>query len=64
MPLYIALTYTPDVDWTNPPPEFAGEMEEYNAFGEAAAAVIRGGKPSTRPPPRPLCAPRAARVAT
>ncbi len=41
MPLYIALTYTPDVDWTNP--EFAGEMKEWNAFGEAAAAVIRGG---------------------
>jgi hypothetical protein len=41
MPLYIAPTYTPDVDWTNP--EFAGEMKEWNAFGEAAAAVIRGG---------------------
>ena len=41
MPLYIALTYTPDADWTNP--EFAGEMKEWNAFGEAAAAVIRGG---------------------
>lgn len=41
MPLYIALTYTPDVDWTSP--EHAAEMKEYVAFGEAAAAVIRGG---------------------
>ena len=41
MPLYIALTYTPDVDWTNP--EFAGEMKEWNEFAAAAAAVIRGG---------------------
>ena len=40
---YIALTYTPDVDWTDPPPEHAAEMKEYRAFGEAAAAVIRGG---------------------
>jgi hypothetical protein len=43
VPTYIALTYTPDIDWTNPPPEYAGEMKEYQAFGEAAAAVIRGG---------------------
>jgi hypothetical protein len=43
MPMYAALTYTPDVDWANPPPEYAGEMKEYNAFAEAAAAVIRGG---------------------
>ncbi len=41
MPLYIALTYTPDVDWTKP--EFAGEMQEYREFGQAAAAVLRGG---------------------
>jgi hypothetical protein len=41
MPTYIALTYTRDVDWTQP--EFAQEMKEYNEFGEAAAAVIRGG---------------------
>jgi hypothetical protein len=38
VPTYIALTYTPDVDWTNPPPEYAGEMKEYRAFGEAAAS--------------------------
>jgi hypothetical protein len=43
MPTYIALTYTPDVDWTQPPPEFAGEMKEYTAFAEGAAAVIKGG---------------------
>ncbi|MCD0482751.1 YciI family protein [Streptacidiphilus sp. ASG 303] len=41
MPMYIALTYTPDVDWTQP--EYAEEMKEYAAFGEAAAAVLRGG---------------------
>jgi hypothetical protein len=41
MPTYIALTYTPDVDWTQP--EHADELTEYVAFGEAAAAVIRGG---------------------
>jgi hypothetical protein len=41
MPMYIALTYTPDVDWTRP--EHAEEMREYRAFGQAAAAVIRGG---------------------
>jgi hypothetical protein len=41
MPMYVALTYTPDVDWTQP--EYAEEMKEYRAFGAAAAAVIRGG---------------------
>lgn len=45
MPKYIALTYTRDVDWTNPEQteEVAGEMKDYQEFGEAAAAVIRGG---------------------
>jgi len=41
MPQYIALTYTPDVDWSSA--EYSTEMKEYAAFGEAAAAVIRGG---------------------
>jgi hypothetical protein len=41
MPTYIALTYTPDVDWTQP--EQAEEMKEYAAFAQAAAAVIKGG---------------------
>ncbi|MDN3494920.1 YciI family protein [Planococcus sp. APC 4015] len=41
MPNYIALTYTPDVDWTAP--EHSAEMAEYGAFSQAAAAVIRGG---------------------
>jgi hypothetical protein len=41
MPMYIALTYTPDVDWSQP--EHAEEMKEYRAFGQAAAAVIKGG---------------------
>lgn len=41
MPQYAALIYSADVDWTQP--EYSAEMKEYNAFGEAAAAVIRGG---------------------
>ena len=41
MPLYAAITYTADVDWTQP--EQAEEMAEYGAFGLAAAAVMRGG---------------------
>ena len=42
MPQYVALTYTPDVDWTDP--EFAGEMEEWNEFG----AGRRGPHPRRR----------------
>jgi hypothetical protein len=41
MTLYAALIYTADVDWTAP--EHADEMAEYGEFGQAAAAVIRGG---------------------
>ncbi|WP_433177828.1 YciI family protein [Actinoallomurus sp. CA-150999] len=41
MPMYIALTYTRDVDWTQP--EYAEEMKDYNEFGQAAADVIKGG---------------------
>lgn len=41
MPQYVALTYTRDVDWTRP--EFGEEMKDYTEFGQAAAAVIRGG---------------------
>ena len=41
MPQYVAIIYTKDVDWTLP--EHAAEMGDYGAFGEAAAAVIRGG---------------------
>jgi hypothetical protein len=41
MPEYAALLYTADVDWTAP--EHAEETKEYMTFGEAAAAVIRGG---------------------
>jgi hypothetical protein len=43
LPTYIALTYTSDVDWTQPPPEHAGTMKEYAEFAEGAAAVIKGG---------------------
>jgi hypothetical protein len=44
LPTYIALTYTPDIDWTQPPPEHAGTMKEYAEFAEGAAAVIKGGR--------------------
>ena len=41
MPQYVAINYTHDLDWTHP--DQAQEMGEYGAFGEIAAAVIRGG---------------------
>ncbi|HEX8497915.1 MAG TPA: YciI family protein [Actinomycetales bacterium] len=41
MTLYAAIIYTHDVDWTAP--EQQAEMAEYGAFGQAAAAVMRGG---------------------
>ena len=41
MPTYAALIYSKDVDWTLP--EYATETNDYTEFGEAAAAVIRGG---------------------
>ena len=41
MPQYVAINYTKDVDWSHP--DQAAEMAEYGDFGEAAAAVIRGG---------------------
>ncbi len=41
MPLYAALIYGEDADWTDA--AHADQMKEYYAFGEAAAGVIRGG---------------------
>ncbi|HEV2782383.1 MAG TPA: YciI family protein [Actinophytocola sp.] len=41
MPQYVALIYSADVDWSLP--EYAEEIKEYNEFGMAAEAVIRGG---------------------
>ena len=41
MPTYIALTYTAEVDWRQP--EYAEGLQEYAAFEEAHAAVLRGG---------------------
>jgi hypothetical protein len=41
MPQYLALIYTHDLDWSDP--QHADVTKEYAAFGEAAAAVIRGG---------------------
>jgi hypothetical protein len=41
MPQYVAFIYGADLDYSKPGNE--AEMAEYGAFGEAAAAVIRGG---------------------
>ena len=41
MPQYAAIIYSRDVDWTDP--QYAKETAEYAEFGEAAAAVLRGG---------------------
>jgi hypothetical protein len=41
MPMYAAIIYSQDADWTQP--EHAGVMTDYNEFGAAAAAVIKGG---------------------
>jgi hypothetical protein len=41
MPQYAAIIYSRDVDWTQP--EFAQETKDYAEFGQAAAAILRGG---------------------
>ncbi len=41
MPQYCAILYTLDVDWSDP--RYSQEMKDYTEFGEAAAAIIRGG---------------------
>lgn len=41
MPLYATLIYSQDVDWSQP--EHAAETAQYGEFGQAAAAIIRGG---------------------
>jgi len=41
MPQYAALIYNADLDWTAP--EQAHRGAAHGAFGQAAAAVIRGG---------------------
>ena len=43
MPQYVAFIYGEDIDWSQPPQDKMGEMAGYQEFGEAAAAVIRGG---------------------
>ncbi|MBK9738838.1 MAG: transcription initiation protein [Actinobacteria bacterium] len=43
MPQYVAFIYSADVDWSQPDEGQQAMMAEYGAFGEAAAAVIRGG---------------------
>lgn len=41
MPQYAALIYSQDVDWSLP--DYAETTAEYAAFGQAAAAALRGG---------------------
>lgn len=41
MPQYAAIIYSQDLDWMAP--EHGEIMGDYGAFGEAAAAIIRGG---------------------
>lgn len=41
MPLYAAIIYSADVDWTAP--EHADVMAEYGVFSQAAAEIMRGG---------------------
>ncbi len=41
MPQYAAIIYSRDADWTSP--EEADVTAEYGAFGQAAAAIMRGG---------------------
>lgn len=41
MPQYAAIIYSRDVDWTTS--EETSVMADYGEFGQAAAAVIRGG---------------------
>lgn len=41
MPLYAAIIYSQDVDWSAP--EHAAETAEYGEFSQSAAAIIRGG---------------------
>ena len=43
MPLYAALTYTPDLDWNDSDPAVQARMADYFEFGRAHEAVIRGG---------------------
>ncbi|MGU3435892.1 YciI family protein [Actinomycetes bacterium M1A6_2h] len=41
MPIYAAILYTHDADWTAP--EHAAEMAEYGEFSAVAAPAMRGG---------------------
>lgn len=41
MPMYAAIVYSQDLDWTAP--EQAEVMGEYGAFSAAAAEIMRGG---------------------
>jgi hypothetical protein len=43
MPLYAALTYTPDLDWDDADPAVQARMSDYFEFSKANEAVIRGG---------------------
>lgn len=41
MPVYVALTYTADLDWSHA--DQATTMADYSEFGREAAEFIRGG---------------------
>ena len=41
MPIYAAIIYAADLDWSAP--EQSAVMQDYKEFCDAAAAVIRGG---------------------
>lgn len=43
MPLYAALTYTPDLTWDDDDPGVQARMSDYFEFGRVHEAVIRGG---------------------
>jgi hypothetical protein len=44
MPLYAALIYTPDLDWSQDDPQVQARMADYVEFGKAHEAVINGGQ--------------------
>ncbi|GAA4687829.1 hypothetical protein GCM10023226_27130 [Nocardioides nanhaiensis] len=57
MPLYAAIIYTHDTDWTAP--GHAAEMGEYGAFSASAAEILRGGAALFPTAPPPPCGPGA-----
>ncbi|MFE9652326.1 sigma factor-like helix-turn-helix DNA-binding protein [Micromonospora sp. NPDC006431] len=58
MPMYVALTYTADVDWSQP--EQAAELAEYREFRRARGRCCGEARRSTRPRPPRLCGSQVA----